>query len=117
MHAGLEDFIMPSDDAVQKAAASMRLLGDPTRIKVLCALLQGESSVACLAELVNSTPTAVSQHLAKLRLAGLVKPRRDGAYVYYVAANDSVKRLLAEALGEPDAEAFAAPLSRAEAPH
>jgi DNA-binding transcriptional ArsR family regulator len=101
MHAGLEGFIMPSDDAVQKAAASMRLLGDPTRIKVLCALLQGESSVTCLAELVNASPTAVSQHLAKLRLAGLVRPRRHGAFVYYVAANDSVRRLLVEALGEP----------------
>ncbi len=104
MHAGIEDFRMPPDEAVERAAASLRLLADPTRIKVLWALLQGESSVACLAELVGTSPTAVSQHLAKLRLAGLVKPRRDGAFVYYVAANDNVKRLLVDALGplEPD---------------
>lgn len=99
MHVGLENFEMPSDEAVERAAASLRLLGDPTRIKVLWALLQGESSVTCLAELVGASPTAVSQHLAKLRLAGLVRPRRDGAFVYYVAANDSAQRLLAEALG------------------
>jgi DNA-binding transcriptional ArsR family regulator len=99
MHVGLENFTMPSEEAVQRAAASLRLLGDPTRIKVLWALLQGESSVTCLAELVNASPTAVSQHLAKLRLAGLVRPRRDGAFVYYVAADDGVQRLLTEALG------------------
>lgn len=99
MHVGLENFRMPSEEAVQRAAAALRLLGDPTRIKVLWALLQGESSVTCLAELVNASPTAVSQHLAKLRLAGLVRPRRDGAFVYYVAADESVQRLLTEALG------------------
>jgi len=58
---------------VHLAAESLRLLGDPTRIKILWALLQGESSVACLADLVGASPTAVSQHLAKLRLAGLVR--------------------------------------------
>jgi DNA-binding transcriptional ArsR family regulator len=110
MHAGLENFAMPSEEAVQRAAAWLRLLGDPTRIKVLCALLQGESSVTCLAELVSATPTAVSQHLAKLRLAGLVQPRRDGAFVYYVATNDSVRRLLTEVLGPLPADNLAAPL-------
>lgn len=58
------------------AAESFRLLADPTRIKILWVLLQGESSVASLAELVGAAPTAVSQHLAKLRLAGLVRGRR-----------------------------------------
>lgn len=84
---------------MDRAAATLKLLADPTRIKVLCALLQGESSVSCLAELVGASPTAVSQHLAKLRLAGLVKPRRDGAFVYYLAVDGSLQRVLAEALG------------------
>jgi len=44
------------------AAESFRLLADPTRIKILWVLLQGESSVASLAELVGAAPTAVSQH-------------------------------------------------------
>ncbi|MDQ3526365.1 MAG: hypothetical protein M3424_00400, partial [Actinomycetota bacterium] len=43
-------------------------------------------------------PTTVSQHLAKLRLAGLVTSRRDGTFVYYSAADGHVHRLLAEAL-------------------
>ena len=64
--------------------------------------LQGESSVACLAELVGAAPTAVSQHLAKLRLAGLVRGRREGTFVFYSAADEHVRELLAEALRHAD---------------
>lgn len=74
------------------------MLSDPTRIKVLCALLQGETSVACLAELADVAPAVVSQHLAKMRLAGLVKGRREGTFVYYSAADDDVLRVLSQAL-------------------
>ncbi|MFC6094330.1 ArsR/SmtB family transcription factor [Saccharothrix lopnurensis] len=102
MHTSLSDFDMPDEEQVHLAAESFRLLADPTRIKVLWALLQGESSVACLAELAGAAPTAVSQHLAKLRLAGLVKGRREGTFVYYSAANDHVRGLLKQALFHAD---------------
>jgi len=98
MHTGLPDFTMPHEEQAHLAAESFRLLADPTRIKILWALLQGESSVACLGELVGASPTVVSQHLAKLRLAGLVRGRREGTFVYYRAADVHVRRLLAEAL-------------------
>jgi DNA-binding transcriptional ArsR family regulator len=100
VHEGIPDFAMPSEQDVRRAADSMRLLADPTRIKILWALLQGETSVACLAELVGAAPTAVSQHLAKLRLAGLVEGRREGTFVYYTAENAHVRALLTEALGQ-----------------
>jgi DNA-binding transcriptional ArsR family regulator len=93
MHTSLPDFDMPGDEQVHLAAESFRMLADPTRIKVLWALLHGESSVACL---------AVSQHLAKLRLAGLVTGRREGTFVYYSAANDHVRTLLSQALFHAD---------------
>ncbi|MQA12783.1 MAG: metalloregulator ArsR/SmtB family transcription factor [Pseudonocardiaceae bacterium] len=102
MHDGIPDLDMPADEQVHLAAESFRLLCDPTRIKILWALLQGESSVSCLAELVGAAPTAVSQHLAKLRLAGLVSGRREGTFVYYTAASDHVRGLLAEALGHAE---------------
>jgi DNA-binding transcriptional ArsR family regulator len=102
MHSSIENFEMPNDEQVHLAAESFRLLADPTRIKVLWALLQGESSVACLAELAGAAPTAVSQHLAKLRLAGLVKGRREGTFVYYSAADNHVKALLDQALFHAD---------------
>ncbi|MEO3929145.1 metalloregulator ArsR/SmtB family transcription factor [Micromonosporaceae bacterium B7E4] len=91
MHTSLPDFDMPNEEQVHLAAETFRMLADPTRIKVLWALLQGESSVACLAELAGAAPTAVSQHLAKLRLAGLVKGRREGTFVYYSAADEHVR--------------------------
>ncbi|WP_130379003.1 ArsR/SmtB family transcription factor [Mycobacterium sp. BK558] len=57
---------------------------------------------ASLAELADVAPTVVSQHLAKLRLAGLVKGRREGTFVYYSAANPHVHRLLSQALFHAD---------------
>jgi Leucine-rich repeat (LRR) protein len=53
-------------------------------------------------ERVGAAPTAVSQHLAKLRLAGLVKGRREGTFVYYSAADDHVRGLLNQALFHAD---------------
>jgi DNA-binding transcriptional ArsR family regulator len=102
VHRDSSAFSMPAEEQAHLAAESFRLLADPTRIKILWALLHGESSVACLAELVGANPTVVSQHLAKLRLAGLVKGRRAGTFVYYTAADVHVRRLLAEALFHTD---------------
>lgn len=102
MHDDLPGFTMPNDEQVNLAAESFQMLADATRVKLLWALLQGESSVACLAELVGASPTAVSQHLAKLRLARLVTGRRDGTFVYYSAADVHVRKLLDEALFHAD---------------
>lgn len=102
MHDELPDFSMPNEEQANLAAESFRMLADVTRVKLLWALLQGESSVTCLAELVGASPTAVSQHLAKLRLARLVTTRREGTFVYYSAADVHVRRLLDEALYHAD---------------
>ena len=93
---------MPADEQADLAAETFRMLADPTRIKLLWALLQGESSVNVLADLAGVSPTSVSQHLAKLRLAGLVRGRREGTFVYYTAADTHVRALLAEALSHAD---------------
>jgi len=98
VHESIPGFAMPSEQQVSRAAEAFRMLSDPTRIKVLWALLQGETSVACLAELAEVAPAVVSPHLAKLRLAGLVKGRREGTFVYYSAADDDVLRVLSQAL-------------------
>ena len=93
---------MPTETQVSVASAAFRLLSDPTRIKLLWALLQGESSVSGLADLVGVSPTAVSQHLSKLRWAELVSVRREGTFAYYSAADGHVAHLLAEALHHAD---------------
>lgn len=102
MHDELPDFAMPDERQVTIAADAFRLLADPTRIRILWALLHGETSVNCLAELVGASPPAVSQHLAKLRLAGLVHGRRDGTFMYYAAGSNHVRALLDEALFHAD---------------
>lgn len=98
MHTSIPGFSMPEQGEVDGAAELFRMLADPTRVKVMWALLQGETSVACLAELADVTPTVVSQHLAKLRLAGLVKGRREGTFVYYSPADPQIKAVLSQAL-------------------
>ncbi|MPZ74751.1 MAG: metalloregulator ArsR/SmtB family transcription factor [Nitriliruptorales bacterium] len=76
----------------------MKLLADETRLQPVWALLHGEHAVGELAEHVGAQPANVSQHLAKLRLARLVKVRRDGNRILYLIENAHVRRLLEEAL-------------------
>lgn len=93
---------VPDDEHAQIAASTFRMLADPTRVKLLWALLQEESSVNALAEAVGASPAAVSQHLAKLRLAGFVESRREGTYAYYRASDAHVRRLLQETLSHAE---------------
>ena len=100
MHTDIESFTMPEAVDVEQAAENLRILSDPTRMRILWALTQGESSVACLADLAGTSPTAISQHLAKLRLAGVVKARREGTFMYYTVVDPQVVRVLEAVLGE-----------------
>lgn len=93
---------MPTDGQVGEAVDLLKLVADPTRLRILWALLHGEHSVNLLAEHVGAEPSAVSQHLGKLRLGHLVRTRRDGTHVYYVAQNDHVRRIVEEALFHAD---------------
>lgn len=93
---------VPSEEQAHLAAETFRMLADPTRIKLLSALMQEERSVTTLAELAGVRPAAASQHLAKLRLAGLVRGRREGTFVYYSAADSHVSSLLQQVLVHAD---------------
>jgi ArsR family transcriptional regulator len=88
----------PSAAEFESAADTLKLLADPTRLRVVWALLHGEHSVNELADHVGVRPTAVSQHLAKLRLTGLVRTRREGNHIFYTAQNEHIERLASEAL-------------------
>ncbi len=68
----------PAGEEFRSAVGMLKLLGDETRLRVIWVLLEGEHSVNELAEVVGAQPAAVSQHLAKLRLARLVRSRREG---------------------------------------
>jgi DNA-binding transcriptional ArsR family regulator len=81
-------------ETARAAAASLTLLADDTRLKILWVLMQGEHHVNALAELVGAKAPAVSQHLSKLRLAGMVAVRREGTYAYYRASDDHISRIV-----------------------
>lgn len=68
---------------VQEAAEVMKAMSSETRLKIMCALSGGELPVNQLAELTGQSQSAVSQHLSKLRAAGLVQSRREAQTIYY----------------------------------
>lgn len=76
-------------------AETFRLLGDPTRVRILLALdAHDELCVHELAEAVGATETKVSQALRLLRTASIVRNRRDGRHVHYRLDDDHVRILL-----------------------
>lgn len=74
------------------------LLADPTRVRIVLALRDQELSVNHLADLVEKSPTSVSQHLAKLRWGRVVKTRQDGTRVYYSLVDEHARTLVTQAL-------------------
>ncbi len=102
----------PTDRDVTVAVATLKMLADETRLRVIWALVHGEHSVNELADHVGVGATAVSQHLAKLRLSQLVETRREGNKIYYRVADDHVRRLVEQSLGHAD-HVSATPVSRA----
>lgn len=75
-------------------ATLFKLFGDATRVQILHALEQHEMCVFDLAALLGVTKSAISHQLKSLRIARLVKFRRDGQIVYYSLADDHVKKIL-----------------------
>lgn len=75
-----------------------RMLADPTRVQVLWALTDRELSVNDLAEHVGKPAPSVSQHLAKLRMARLVRTRREGTTIFYSLENEHVRQLVSDAV-------------------
>jgi len=98
----LRHVVLPDDAQVDLAVEVFRMLADATRVKLLWVLLPGEASVNQLAEAVAKPQTAVSQHLAKLRMAHLVQTRRQGTQVFYRVASDHVRQLVEDAIFHAD---------------
>ncbi|ARF59534.1 ArsR/SmtB family transcription factor [Streptomyces gilvosporeus] len=87
---GAGGMVDPSVEVLGEAAAMFGLLASPPRLHIVWALAQGESDVSGLAERVGGALPAVSQHLSKLKLAGLVRSRREGRRVVYLVDDPDV---------------------------
>lgn len=86
------------EEALARAADMFRLLGDPTRLRVMLACLAGPAPVGSIAEAAGASPSLTSHHLRLLRAAGLARGRRKSRQVLYEAADSHVRRMLAEVL-------------------
>jgi DNA-binding transcriptional ArsR family regulator len=78
----------------EQASALLRAMGNPQRLRILLLLAERERSVIELESLVGLSQSAVSQHLARLRQANLVRFRRDGQMTFYALDGDEVQTIL-----------------------
>ncbi len=86
---------VPSPDDAEVLALQFRLLADPVRLRMVYSLLEaGELCVGDLAAVVGSSESATSHQLRQLRLAGLVRTRKEGRTVHYRIADTHVRLLL-----------------------
>lgn len=89
---------MPPDEMIARLAEIFRLLGDPTRVKILQALSIEELCVCDIASLLGATKSAISHQLRLLRSLRVVRFRKDGRIVYYSLDDSHVENLLREGL-------------------
>lgn len=85
---------MPGMETIYALADTFKTLGDPTRVKLLFALMQQELCVCDLAALIDVSESAVSHQLRVLRGQKLVRFRRDGKNLYYSLDDEHVRTLL-----------------------
>jgi ArsR family transcriptional regulator len=90
---------------VHALAETFRVLGDPTRVKILDALGRGELCVCDIAALAGISESAVSHQLRLLRGMRLVRPRRAGRLVYYTLDDQHIMELLRQALTHVEEQA------------
>jgi DNA-binding transcriptional ArsR family regulator len=81
------------DDLVELVAERFRVLSEPTRIKLLDRLREGEATVLELTELIGTTQQNVSKHLGVLQRGGIVARRKEGNFAYYRIVDDGVLSL------------------------
>ncbi|SHJ48586.1 transcriptional regulator, ArsR family [Malonomonas rubra DSM 5091] len=89
---------MPQLATIEQLATVYKLLGEPSRLKIMLSLRTCEMCVCDLAAMLDSTPSAISHQLKLLRISGLVQSRKKGKMVYYSLAKNSVQQMLLEGL-------------------
>lgn len=89
---------MQPEEILFRLAETFRVLGDPTRVRILHTLSLEELCVCDIARLLGTTKSAVSHQLRLLRSLRVVKYRKDGRIVYYSLDDSHVGNLLREGL-------------------
>ncbi|HEX9229874.1 MAG TPA: metalloregulator ArsR/SmtB family transcription factor [Arthrobacter sp.] len=94
--------VAPGTELLETAAGTLRMLAEPTRLHLLWQLAQGPKTVTELTTAAQAPRTVVSQHLAKLRLSGIVDTRKDGRHVIYSLHDGHLIRLIQETINHAD---------------
>lgn len=89
---------MPSNDEMVNLSEFFKVFGDPSRLKILKALMLSEMCVCDLTALLNMNQSAVSHQLKLLRSSKLVKFRREGKIVYYSLDDEHIKQIFDKGL-------------------
>ena len=84
---------MPEDSLIQEMSGFFRIMGDPTRCKIINALLCSEMCVCDLANVLSMSKSSVSHQLKKMRESGVVKCRREGKEIYYSLDDEHVAEI------------------------
>ncbi len=95
---------MKPETTMQRLAETFKVLGDPTRTKIIFALSQEELCVCDIANLSGATKSAISHQLRILRNMRLVKYRKEGKMVFYSLDDEHIKNLFNECLRHVEEE-------------
>jgi DNA-binding transcriptional ArsR family regulator len=86
--------VIPDQDSINKASVMLSAMGNAKRLQVLSLISKKEIAVGALAVMVDLNQSALSQHLTKLRRAGVVTARRDAQSIYYSCKVPAVLAIL-----------------------
>ena len=89
---------MPCEQTLKDLADFYKVFADPTRVKLLCVLLETEMCVCDLAEVLKMTQSAISHQLRMLKQMKLVKNRREGKTVFYSLADDHIQTIISQGM-------------------
>lgn len=89
---------IPDDDEIQKNADIIKALGDPTRLKIIYLINNGELCVCDIITSLNKPQPTVSHHLNILKNAGILKWRKEGVWIHYKLSNPKLLHNLKELL-------------------
>ncbi|KFI81666.1 DNA-binding transcriptional ArsR family regulator [Bifidobacterium psychraerophilum DSM 22366] len=101
---------------VELAANVFSLLSDPTRLRIILTLKEGEQPVGMIAEKLGRKPTIISQHLAKMRWGKLVRTRQEGTRIFYSLSDEHVSALVDQAIFQSEHIVDAEPAHHATVP-
>lgn len=85
-------------NSIEKSGAIFKSLGDETRLKIVCTLLNEELSVSSIAKKVNMSLSAVSHQLKVLKMNEILKAERKGKEIYYSLNDEHIKVMIDQVL-------------------